>query len=120
MRRIGWLLLAMVVLGWLAVELPMQKTPAATADVAWRRTQHGWQRATWLAEPVPPRRPTLHPGVVAALELLLSVMALVAFAPVVGEKHPTSIPHRNPSNNMGLHQDPRPRRRKNLRQSRPA
>jgi hypothetical protein len=45
----------------------------------WRRTRNGWQQAEWLMPPAAQGKPTLHPAVVATLELLLSIGALAAF-----------------------------------------
>jgi hypothetical protein len=83
MRWIGWVLLAIVLAGYLAAEMPPPATPQpAPADTLWRRTRDGWQHATWLlpAESIPSRRPALHPVVVGMLEILLSAAALIAFS----------------------------------------
>lgn len=80
MRRIGWLVLLLAAFGWLAAESPPPADQRPPADLSWRRTRDGWQRATWLADPIPVHRPALHPAVVGTLELLLSMTALVAFA----------------------------------------
>lgn len=82
MRRIGWFLVLLVAIGWLACEIQLPGTsPAAGARLdSWRRTRDGWERATWLTSQITSRRPALHPGVVALLELLLSLTILVAFS----------------------------------------
>ncbi|HUT90892.1 MAG TPA: hypothetical protein VMY37_15415 [Thermoguttaceae bacterium] len=81
MRRLGWLLVLLAAVGWLATEVRLPETPAAPDRPldSWRRTPDGWQRATWLAPQTPIRRPALHPVVVGLLELLVCLAALVAF-----------------------------------------
>ncbi|MFP6677550.1 MAG: hypothetical protein VB878_20865 [Pirellulaceae bacterium] len=57
----------------------------------WRRTVHGWERATWLSQPTlseqgrtwarrQDRWQQLHPGVVAALQLGGAIFGLVSFS----------------------------------------
>lgn len=82
MRRIGWFLVLLVAIGWLACEIRLPETPTASGARldSWRRTRDGWEKATWLTSQIPSRRPALHPGVVGLLELLLSLTVLVAFS----------------------------------------
>jgi len=47
----------------------------------WIRTVDGWELRESLSPPAPSFTPALHPLVVAAAELLLSLAALTAFAP---------------------------------------
>lgn len=97
MRHVGWSLLILTALGWMAVvelDLLGPKFGSATLDAArtastsplapnrsvWRHTRLGWQRRDrW---DLGPRRgePKLHPAVVATLELLLSLAALLVFS----------------------------------------
>jgi hypothetical protein len=50
----------------------------AVVEVQWVRTVDGWERAgSWFVEPV--GRPALHPLLVAAGQLMVSVMGLVVF-----------------------------------------
>jgi hypothetical protein len=50
-------------------------TPTVAGEVPWVRTVDGWERTgSWLASPSQP--PRLHPLVVAAGQLLLSLFAL--------------------------------------------
>lgn len=80
MRWIACLILLIAAVFWLAAETPPATELGTQANLCWRRTQNGWEHATWLADSIPNRRPALHPAVVGTLELLLSTMALVAFA----------------------------------------
>ena len=79
-RRFRWLIIALFVLPWLASEAiaPL----AATEDMSgsWRRTRQGWQRVECFQPPIPYRRPALHPGVVGALEVLLTMTAMLALS----------------------------------------
>ena len=63
----------------------------------WVRTQDGWEQPRWW-KPLQPEYPaTLHPLVVALLELLLSVIALLAFpVPAATEKRRTTGPRGPP------------------------
>ena len=90
MRSIGWLVVLLLAAGWLASEIPLTDAPAVSQDGpdGWRRTRFGWQQRTWSTPEAPVRRPALHPAVVGLLELLLSVLALVAF-PARTCRHPT-------------------------------
>lgn len=79
-RRVGaWLLIAIVAIAWCACEFPVEPTTPAVAPCPWRRTVDGWEplyvpKAPWQAF-----EPSLHPLIVASLEVLLSVVALVGF-----------------------------------------
>jgi hypothetical protein len=81
-QRIFWLSLMLIVLGWVATELPSGTTGnEPTMATAWRRTRDGWVRHSTLviSQPAPP--PHLHPAVLAAFEGLLSLAGMVAFLP---------------------------------------
>jgi hypothetical protein len=55
---------------------------AAQADVQWRRTSDGWQRReSWETQAQPGGPGGVHPLLIAALQLLVSLFALVAAAP---------------------------------------
>lgn len=79
MRWIGWLLLVLIAVTWVASEIP--GWPSSDAQLSsWRRTCDGWEQATrWM-----PRtelcQPTLHPIIVALLQMFLAGAALVAFS----------------------------------------
>jgi hypothetical protein len=70
--------------GWLACEVPIASQAGQQFENPWRRTPHGWQKVSYWQPAPPPYRPALHPAVVATLEILLSLIALVAFAPQAG------------------------------------
>jgi len=54
---------------------------AAASDAPWVRTVDGWERASWLASSSPPpARLQLHPLVIAAAQLLISLLALAMYA----------------------------------------
>ena len=81
MRLIGWLLLALVGFAWVASEVPLSgDSPRAGPEMVWRRTVEGWEKATLWNDESAPRRPALHPMVVALLQVLLALVALIAFS----------------------------------------
>ena len=81
MRLIGWLLVILMGLGWLASEVPLPGSrPDGQPQTGWRRTCDGWERITWWTAQPETRRPVLHPTVVALLEMFLALAALVAFS----------------------------------------
>jgi hypothetical protein len=80
MRLIGWLLLFLVGLIWLASQLPSDTSPAPGELAAnWRRTAQGWERLA-LPGPASTAAPTFHPVIVGALEILLVLGAMLAFS----------------------------------------
>lgn len=80
MRLIGWLLLILLTLGWLASELPSTAVHAqATKKTEWRRTRDGWERPTWSRATATSCRLTLHPALIALLEISLVSAVLIAF-----------------------------------------
>ena len=83
MRWIGWLLLLLVGLAWVAAEVPLHgDSPAPRCEPVWRRTVDGWEKVTWWSdEPEVVRHcPTLHPMVVALLQMFLALGALIVFS----------------------------------------
>ena len=93
MRWIVWLLVLLVVAGWLAAEAPLLTTPApALSDSHWRRTRDGWEQANWLHDRGAVHHPTIHPAVVATWQLLASILVLAAFAPVSSQDGRRSAP----------------------------
>ncbi|HLA85911.1 MAG TPA: hypothetical protein VJL29_14060 [Thermoguttaceae bacterium] len=80
MRGVG-LILGLVLAGWVLTEIPVARTESlVAAGSQWKRTVDGWEpRDSWLRGPfVQPAR--LHPALVGAFELLVSLAALVAFS----------------------------------------
>jgi hypothetical protein len=78
LHRIAWILLVLVVFGWVAAELPSQvpNDPPQPATV-WRHTRNGWEHQDHvLVRPI--HEPPLHPVVIAALEVLLTMTAMLA------------------------------------------
>ena len=99
--------LSLMLLGaiWLASTLglrePVQTQAAhwkqAQAGTQWRRTAHGWQRVDRvLNSSQAPRLPltpiALDPLVVATLQLLISVLALIAFPVAITSSTPAHSP----------------------------
>jgi hypothetical protein len=80
-KWIGLGLLLVIVAGWTASNISWSwLTPAESLTPwDWRRTRNGWEQAEWLMPPTEPRKPVLHPSVVAMLELLLSIGGLAAY-----------------------------------------
>lgn len=91
MRRCLFLLVLTSPVFWPAT--PICPTPLARGDgnpskrvAEWRRTELGWEDATcWRRDTTPARFPAaaaaIHPLVIASLELMISVGALVAGTP---------------------------------------
>jgi len=75
-RTIGWLMLVLVCLCWIASELPISGDQDRNG---WRRTRIGWEHQEKWPTNIVVREPALHPTTVGSLQLLLSLMALVAF-----------------------------------------
>lgn len=88
MRRIGWFLVFLVGVGWLASQVRLTDPYAASGGEphCWRRTRDGWEQATWLAPETATGDPALHPSVVGLLQLLLSVSALIVFPGRIGAR----------------------------------
>lgn len=58
----------------------LERAPAADAGRSkWVRTVDGWEPRWMLVRAVPSPSPQVHPGLVAALQLGASMLALVAF-----------------------------------------
>lgn len=103
MRFIIPTFLIMSAIAWLGcvIELPASATNtsgviqqiSAKASASWRRTPNGWQRAeNWSSNDgrtISPRVNHMHPLVLAALQLLLAIGALVVFAWSKKEKDET-------------------------------
>jgi hypothetical protein len=71
--------------------------PVVARDAPWVRTVHGWERATWLRPAIAngesarqPARTPLHPLILGAGQLFISLLALAVFGgstqPPVREK----------------------------------
>jgi len=104
-RLIGYLLLVLLGIGWLAgeVELAAAAPSAGRVDTDWRRTRNGWERQSSWIEDTPPRRPALHPAMVGTFQLLASVAALIALPGLMSWRRRTAqpstgkVPHRRDS-----------------------
>lgn len=82
MRTILILSVALFGIGWVAANVPAEQPPKSASDnqAAWRRTAHGWERATWTQPRVAPYEPTIHPLAVAGFQLWLVVAAITVHA----------------------------------------
>ena len=80
MRRFRWIIIALLVLPWLASEAVASAAAVEDASSGWRRTRVGWQRVECLRPQIPYRRPGLHPAVVGSLEVLLTTTAMLALS----------------------------------------
>jgi len=91
MRSIGWITVILIATLWIAseVRLPAANDPAPR-DSGWRRTRDGWERSSRLLRK-PIAHPSLHPSVVASLEILLAIFALTAF-PATTRRVPQARP----------------------------
>jgi len=83
MRIAASIVLVLLAVAWVLTEVPAARFPneVSAAVPTWRRTADGWWRVeTWEAAPeVAPVR--LHPAVLAAFQLFVSLTALVAALP---------------------------------------
>ncbi len=81
MRKIGWILLILVGLGWVASEVPLSGPgPNDAPQTGWRRTAGGWEDCgVWATQPKG-CRPAVHPIVLGLLQLFLASAALIAFS----------------------------------------
>jgi hypothetical protein len=85
--RAVWLLIALLVVIWLGRELPGPEVSLPShVDLSWRRTSDGWEKLKHLTPPPYPHHPALHPGVIAAAQLLASLLTLVACSPKEGDR----------------------------------
>jgi len=81
LRWIGWILTVLLVLGWAASELPVAESSAPPpCQWAWRRTSDGWEQESAVVVRPIAQRPILHPAVVTALQVLVSLTALVGLS----------------------------------------
>jgi len=98
MRLIGWLLLVLMGLCWLASEISLEG--AQTLPSQWRRTVDGWElKSSWARDPPDARPTTVHPAVIGVLQILLAVAALIAFSGESGKR--PSHARRNPASHQG-------------------
>ena len=87
MRTITWAALFVLVLGGLAIGAQGQLwLEAAQGEFPWRCTATGWERATWLPREVAFSLPSMHPAMLAFLEVLVSVAALIAFPALLPQR----------------------------------
>jgi len=99
-RRVTGLLLGLLLVGWVLTEVPIAQTEPPAVASAWKRTVNGWEQAnSWLAPPYV-QHVSLHPAVVGALELFLSVAALVGLSLSGRQESPeTGCPGGDPCKN---------------------
>lgn len=92
LRWIGWILALLLLVGWIATDLPPLVSPAEsmTTDL-WRRTRNGWERAEWLLPETAPTPLWLHPGVLATLQIAASVTAFTLFCRGLHGPKPASV-----------------------------
>ena len=91
MRSIGWITVILVATLWGATEIRLPAaSDLASRDSGWRRTSDGWERSSHLLRQ-PIAQPSLHPSVVASLEILLAIFALLAF-PATTRRVPRTQP----------------------------
>jgi hypothetical protein len=83
MRLIGWLLLLLIGLNWLASQLPSSTQTSSSGLAAnWRRTVNGWERLPLPATEGPTAAPAIHPALLGMLEILATLAAMKVFSPV--------------------------------------
>lgn len=111
LRWIGWILAAILMVGWVAAELPPMVAPTQfSVPDPWRRTSNGWERARWLLPQPEPAPWWLHPVSLATFEAVVSVAGLLGLSrgggrrqsgsesPLPAAVHPACLPARNCSN----------------------
>ena len=79
MLKIGWILLVVVALCWLACEIPLENESSGgplPKQICWRHTANGWEDARLWHSEVPLRRTEIHP----LLVVLLQAAAVAAVA----------------------------------------
>ena len=102
MRLIVTILILLVLAGWLAsrVEFSPPSAQGAVESGTWVRTVDGWERRSDWATSRPLYDPALHPLVIAALELLVSLAALIAVTDNAKQRHLASQRHRDSADRM--------------------
>ncbi len=81
MRWIGWIFALLLLVGWVAAELPPVVSPAESMNPdIWRRTRDGWEYAEWLCPEPAPTPLWLHPAVLATFQIVVSVAGLQALS----------------------------------------
>lgn len=80
MQRPVWIIVALLVGGSLASQIPATDDASPSQQNVWRRTCDGWQRADWLPGAGPVHSPRPHPVVVALFLATLTLLAFVAFS----------------------------------------
>ncbi|HBO45848.1 MAG TPA: hypothetical protein DD670_18375 [Planctomycetaceae bacterium] len=81
MRRVGGLLIGLVLACWVLSEVPIARTGPVEPPRAshWKRTKNGWERATAWTSHRTPTLVRLHPAVLCSVQLFASLGGLVAF-----------------------------------------
>jgi hypothetical protein len=92
LRWIGRILALLLLVGWIATDLPPLIAPAEsmTTDL-WRRTRNGWERAEWLLPESAPAPLWLHPAVLATFQIAVSVTAFTLFCRGFQAPKPASV-----------------------------
>ncbi len=80
LRTIAFIVVVLIGLGSWACEIGVTSDSRGQwVEPQWRRTSAGWQRPTeWAPRGGEFHQPTLHPALVASLELLISLIVMVA------------------------------------------
>jgi hypothetical protein len=77
MSRLRFLAAGLFLLTWFVAASP--STGSEQRADTWRQTRQGWQHSEdFIGPPVEYRRPSLHPAVVGSLEVLLTMLAMLA------------------------------------------
>lgn len=76
MRIVATLVLLLIATGWVLGQLPPAASPEGEVS-AWRRTANGWESVETWSRPTGERYP-LHPLLVGALQVAISLVALTA------------------------------------------
>jgi hypothetical protein len=85
-RWLGWVLFIAVVVAWLASEVfqfapgppPAPVQQQVRREPVWRRTKTGWETIDFWRNPFTPREPPMHPLVLVAFQIGVSLLALYA------------------------------------------
>jgi hypothetical protein len=88
--RLGWLA-ALILVVSIVPNIPCQAGTATGGEPQWRRTRCGWVHVSQMFPPARPTPPPLHPLLLAAGQILISIGALLALQRPDGSQSGRSV-----------------------------